>query len=237
LTFSKPLDGDTAGGNVVACRTTSVIKLVLVTGALLLATCVVPPASAAPAAEQEASTSRTLTQAARRNAGRSVLRLDAHLAGVARAQSQQMAARGSIFHNTHLGEDASVAGVDWHWLGENVGVGPDAGLIHDGFMNSPSHREVLLRADATAFAIAAAFGKDGRLYITQVFAKLVAPEPVAAAAAMRAAPEAPPAPSMPKKIERTPVPNAVIDGVVAHGLSELTAGRPGGTTRSGLRAS
>jgi hypothetical protein len=216
------------------------VKLASITSALILAA-LVGPSAHAMTASGEASTSRALVASARRDEGRSALRLDARLERIARAQSEEMARRGAIYHNPKLGDEATAAGVDWRWVGENVGVGPDARLIHDGFMNSPHHHEVLMRPDANAFGIAAAIADDGRLYITQVFAKVVsAPEPaVAVSAPMRAAPVAvvpsAPAPKPAIRIE-TPDPNVVIGGVVPHGLSALDARRPG-VTRSGLRAS
>ena len=227
--------------------TTSLVKLALLTTAALLATALAPSADAMTASG-EAAASRALVDSARLDAVRSALSVDARLERIARAQSEEMAAQGRVSHNTNLGNEASAAGIDWRWVGENVGVGPDAELIHDGFMDSPSHREVLLEAEATALGIGAALGKDGRLYITQVYANVVADDPVAVAAPMRAAP-APttaavrPPSTRPGRLLRSPDPNAVIGGVVTQTVSGLTTDalptdeQRGWATRSGLRAS
>jgi hypothetical protein len=210
-----------------------VVKVALVATAALLVACIVPTARAMTASG-EASTSRTLVNTARRDAAVSVLPADERLQRIAQEQSERMAAQGSIFHNTHLGEAVTSAGIDWRWVGENVGVGPDAKLIHDGFMHSPHHYEVLMHADANAFGIGAVVGKDGRLYITQVYAKEVsARPPVAAPAPTRTAPR--PTAASPPPARRTIVarsdPNALIHGVVPRDTFAVTL------TRSGLRAS
>ena len=228
----------------MARRTTSLVKLALFAAAAVVSPLLVATANARTASG-EASTSRALVDSARRDGGRSGLAFDARLERVARAQSAQMAQQGRVFHNTRLGRDVSAAGVDWRWVGENVGVGPDAGLIHQGFMDSPPHRDVLMRAEATAFGVGAVIGPDGRLYITQVYARIVAAEePVAVDSHMRAAPESAAPERTPSVrparmvVVRSPDPNAVIGGVVTETLSELsTDEQRAWTTRSDLRAS
>lgn len=216
------------------------VALVLATIAVLT-TLLVPQAHALTASD-EASTSQALVNAARANAGLTSLPSDARLERIARAHSARMAERGSISHSEHLGRNATAEGVDWGWLGENVGVGPDARTIHDGFMHSPHHREIVVHRDANAIGVGVVIGQDGRVYLTQVYAKLrtAAPAPVASeratvrAASSRLVIEAEPAPRV-----RTPSPdpNVVIGGVVRLGVFDARAARRARPTRSGLRAS
>lgn len=63
--------------------------------------------------------------------------------GHARNHSAEMAASGSIYHDSNLGSEANSAGC-WVKVGENVGRGPNAGVIHSALMNSPSHRANIL---------------------------------------------------------------------------------------------
>jgi uncharacterized protein YkwD len=226
-------------------RTTRVPTIALLTCALVLGAAAAPSARAMTTSGEE-STSRSLVAAARRDAGRPALRVDGRLDRIARAHSAAMAERGAISHSTSLGAEVSDAGIEWRWVGENVGVGPDARMIHRGFMDSPSHRDVLLKTEGNAIGVGAALGTDGRLYVTQVFAKIVAEEPapaVAMSAPMRAAPAvAPAAPTpQPKPVAEaeTPDPNVVIGGIVPAGVSVVSARvqRGPSTTRSGLRAS
>jgi hypothetical protein len=226
----------------VPYRTPSLVKLVACVTILVLPAFSAGPARAATTASRESSTSRALLDAARADAGLRVLEVDTRLERVARAQSERMAERGAIEHNGHLGQDVSATGVDWRWLGENVGVGPDAELIHDGFMASPSHRAVVVHTDANRIGVAAAIGKDGRVYITQVYAKILAPQhaPVAAAEAapvqttrVRAAA----AQLLPDAHDASSAdPNALIHGVVAQNVFEAMRGRPrGGLSAVGRR--
>jgi uncharacterized protein YkwD len=224
----------------VAYRTASAVKLASITAAVAIATWLAPSAVAVTAAG-ETATSRSLVNTARRDADLASLPVDLPLQRIAQDQSERMAAQGSIFHNTHLGDAVSAAGIDWRWVGENVGVGPDAKLIHGAFMNSPHHREVLLHPDGNAFGIGAAIGKDGRLYITQVYAKIVPSRPVAEGHPVRAAPKARPVarPPAPRTVGAPSDPNALIHGVVPHDVFGVTprGARGWNVTRSGLPAS
>jgi len=133
-------------------------------------------------------TSRSLVNSARAAAGLPALGDDSRLDAIAQAQAQRMADRDAIYHNPNLKSDADAAGVDWEWIGENVGVGPDAQSIHDGFMASPGHHENIVYRDYNVLGVGAAVGKDGSIFISQVYVGLVASPPPAPNSAVSAAP-------------------------------------------------
>ena len=114
--------------------------------------------------------------------------------------------------------------MNWQWIGENVGVGPDAQSIHDGFMASPGHHENIVYRDYNVLGVGAAVGKDGSIFISQVYVGLVAspppasespesavPAPAAAAPAAASTPAAAPAPAVtPSAAARVEVARAVV---------------------------
>jgi uncharacterized protein YkwD len=75
-----------------------------------------------------------------------------------------MADRGAISHNPRFGQQLADAGVPWYVAGENVGVGP-AAEVFDMWMQSPAHRDNILRPDYTGFAVACVV-QGGNLWIT-----------------------------------------------------------------------
>ncbi|MGH2699399.1 MAG: CAP domain-containing protein [Actinomycetota bacterium] len=82
------------------------------------------------------------TNAARANAGVRKLRLDPHLARVARRQARAMAKRRTLYHTPNLGSKVT----RWRTLGENVGYATSIKRVHRAFMNSSSHRSNILRS-------------------------------------------------------------------------------------------
>ena len=95
------------------------------------------------------------------------------LDAIARRQSERMRSAGRIFHNTRLTDDLNGARVGWTVAGENVGVGPSVADVERAFMASPSHRANILKREYDAIGVYAAATADGRVYVTQVFARLV----------------------------------------------------------------
>ena len=197
--------------------------------------------SALHAQPNDAVTSRALVNSARSAAGVTGLRADARLDFVAQAQAQRMAARDAIYHNPNLQADADAAGVNWEWIGENVGVGPDVSSVHDGFMASPGHHENVVSGRYNVIGVGVAVGRDGSLFVAQVYAGLAAPaQPASAprpaetvasapAAAVSSAPAPAPAAAAPAAVAAsapaatvaaavlTPDPapaNAVVGGVI-----------------------
>jgi uncharacterized protein YkwD len=188
-----------------------------------------------------------LVNSARSAAGLGTLTKNSGLDSVARAQAARMAARDGIYHNPSLKADADAAGVNWQWIGENVGVGPDVPAVHDAFMASPGHHANIVYASYNAIGVGVVKGSDGSVFVAHVFAgvqaaapapaavKPVAPKPAPQAAAPAAAPVAsvtpqaqPSAPvaaapvvadAAPKVTTPvTPLPNAVVGGIVTHEL-------------------
>lgn len=86
------------------------------------------------------------------------------LTAVARRHSQGMADDDNLRHNPDL--DSEVSG--WQKVGENVGRGPSAGAIHQGFMNSPSHARNILDPDWTQVGVGVVV-RDGQVWVTEVF--------------------------------------------------------------------
>ena len=57
-------------------------------------------------------------------------------------------------------------------IAENIAEGPDAGMIHDGWMHSPGHRANILDPQSTAVGIAVVQGKR-QLFAVQDFSRSV----------------------------------------------------------------
>lgn len=115
----------------------------------------------------------------------------------ARAQTQRMMDRDELYHNPNLG--AATNG--WFGLGENVGVGPSVGVLHDAFMASSGHRANIL-GDYNYMGVGVIEESDTKMWVAVVFMKgpeglVTPPEPVPV-------PEPEPAPAA--EPEPTPVP-------------------------------
>jgi hypothetical protein len=94
------------------------------------------------------------------------------LNAIAEIWTEKMARAGGISHNPRLGPEVSYAcGTSWSVLGENVGVGYSSDSIFNAFMNSPGHRANILDGRFTKTGVGAYWSNDGRLYVTQIFAK------------------------------------------------------------------
>lgn len=154
-----------------------------------------PALRAETSPEAEAATSRSLVNQARAAAGLSPLASHAGADAMAREHAQRMVDRDAIYHNPNLGADADAHGVDWKYIGENVGVGPDAQTVHEAFMNSPDHHKNIVFAEYSVIGVGAARGSDGSIFIAHVFAGLRSPAPAPAAPAAEAAPVPDPAPA------------------------------------------
>ena len=124
--------------------------------------------------------------AARAAEGIAPLSTNQDLVELARRHSGEMAASGTIFHNTNLGGD--VPG-KWTLVGENVGQGPSCASVHTAFMNSPAHRKNIMEARYNFVGMGVVVA-NGTVFVTEVFMerKAAAPAPP---------PPAPPAPKPP----------------------------------------
>ena len=135
--------------------------------ALVLAVFVLGAATARPAGAtttESAVTSKINSARAARGVPRLTIRSD--LVTVARGQAQRMAARNVLYHNPSLAQQVR----NFRWVGENVGYGPSVALVHNAFMNSPSHKANLLDRDYTEVGVGAVWA-NGRVWIAQVFRK------------------------------------------------------------------
>jgi hypothetical protein len=189
---------------------------------------------ATPAAAQEVVPSdearvHALVNATRAQRGLLPLeRVDA-LVGLAREQSSRMEREGKIFHNLGLKDALNGLGLDWHWSGENVGVGPDVLTIQNAFLGSTHHLENIVRSNYNALGVGVIADGDGYFYVTQVFAELTGirpnlpdpPTPVPAPVATpRPAPRRPdptPVPATPSPTPKPPDPVVVEGGITTGG--------------------
>ena len=115
--------------------------------------------------------------------GISALTPAADLAAAARRHAQRMADRGEPYHNPDLGSEVR----GWSIVAENVGVGRDVDALHAAFMESTTHRDVILMSDVSELGIGAVRSSDGELWVVEVFRRAEAAPPA------RSSPSATPA--------------------------------------------
>jgi uncharacterized protein YkwD len=111
----------------------------------------------------------SLTNQDRERRDRAELRFAARLSRYAREHSRLMARRGAIFHSTPDQLRAQLGGYTWSIAGENVGVGGSLESLEAAFMNSPSHRENILRTSFAHAAVGVARDDDGHIWVTVIF--------------------------------------------------------------------
>ena len=141
-----------------------VILATLVAGMITISAGV---ASAANATDEARFVSLINHERTSRGLGSLVVKSD--LVAVARRKSDQMAAKGTIWHDSSTWD--SVSG--WQAYGENVGMGPSTGSdpvgnLHTAFMNSPEHRQNILYKTFNQVGIGVTI-KDGTMYVTEIF--------------------------------------------------------------------
>jgi cysteine-rich secretory family protein len=127
------------------------------------------------------------TNAERAQRGLGVMAVNQDLVAMARRQSQRMADAGTIFHNQNLAADGPKG---WKLLGENVGVGPSCGSLHEAFMNSEHHRDNILEPRFNYVGMGVVVSGGSTIYITEQFMQAGA-----SPASSKAASPPPPAPS------------------------------------------
>ena len=128
--------------------------------ALLLAS---SPSSATTSQESDFVSRINSERSAR---GLRTLTVKSDLTAVARDWSAQMARAGAISHDPDLASKVS----GWTMLGDNVGKGPTVSSIHKAFMESPTHRDIILEGGFNQVGVGIV--KSGEtLYVTQIFAK------------------------------------------------------------------
>lgn len=109
-----------------------------------------------------------LTNTDRADHDREALTFNERLSRYARAHSQAMADRGYLFHSTGDQLRAALDGYRWELGGENIGVGGSLEGLEEAFMESPPHRQNLLRRIYRHAAIGIV-RQDGRTWITVIF--------------------------------------------------------------------
>jgi hypothetical protein len=118
-----------------------------------------------------ASTSQESDFVSRINSERSsrglrTLTVKSDLVAVARDWSERMAAAGAISHDPNLADKVS----GWTMLGDNVGKGPTVSSIQKAFMESPTHRDIILEGDFNQVGVGV-YQSGSTLYVTQIFAR------------------------------------------------------------------
>jgi uncharacterized protein YkwD len=109
----------------------------------------------------------------RRKRGLKILRPDPELTAVARAHSKDMFMRGYFSHYTPEGKDPfnrmRAAGIKFLEAGENLALAQTLSIAHQGLMNSPGHRENILRPVFGRIGIGIYDGGIRGLMISQEF--------------------------------------------------------------------
>lgn len=100
------------------------------------------------------------------------------LVAYARQHSADMASAGRPYHDPNIQSNVQ----NWQHMGDNVGSGPDADHLHQGFMNSQIHRDEILMPDYTQVGVGA-YWAGNVLYVTEVFRLPEQVRPVVRAAA------------------------------------------------------
>ncbi len=136
-------------------------RIALVLLSTLTVVGVLAPAASAASHESELL---ALMNSARAEAGLGPVTVHSDLTDDAVAWSQHMFSQGALSHNPNL---ASVT-TGWDKLGENVGLGPTIGSLHDAFMASSSHRGNVL-GDYEYVGVAVVAETPTKLWATVVF--------------------------------------------------------------------
>ena len=129
----------------------------------------------------------SLTNQSRADGGMRTLAVDLELVELARWRSQDMAEREYFSHaippaGTKVFDELSARGYCYEVAGENIGwlAGPDAGAeerIQQMFLDSETHRDVLMGKAWDVVGVGSWKRADGRHYWTVLFAEPCDPEP------------------------------------------------------------
>jgi hypothetical protein len=121
--------------------------------------------AAGPAAASDAGTLVSDTNALRASHGLIGYRVCPDLAGIAAAWAAHLASTGMLAHNTALAGEMH----GWEALAENVGEGGSAAGVQTLFEQSPDHLANLVSSTYTEVGIGTARGKNGTLWVDEVF--------------------------------------------------------------------
>lgn len=95
---------------------------------------------------------------------------DGGLTALAQQQSEQMAATGNLVHTADLGGTVSSVLPSFTGAAENIGLGQSVASVNTAFMGSPTHRSAIL-GDFNAAGVGVTVGRDGRIWVAQLFAR------------------------------------------------------------------
>ena len=108
----------------------------------------------------------------RSSRGLKKLRAFPKMRAVARAHSIDMYKRGYFAHVDPDGRDPfermEASGISFSYAGENLALAPTVALVHQGLMNSPKHKDNILKPEFTDLGIGVYRGPSG-LMVTQNF--------------------------------------------------------------------
>lgn len=134
--------------------------------------------SAVKAAEGNAL---TLTNKRRTDAGLTSLRLDTRLSALARERAEYMARTGTFSHTQSNGTDVfdliSAENIAWYGAGEIIAWNTAASLDYSaafavqGWMNSPSHKSIVMSSGYNYVGFGLAIASDGKRYWAGVYLK------------------------------------------------------------------
>jgi uncharacterized protein YkwD len=115
-----------------------------------------------------------LTNKAREKEKLPPLTLNPVLTEVARAHSKNMAKQKEMEHELDgkgPSQRVKAAGYEYSYVGENIGftTGDTPQKIFSLWMESPHHKENILRKQFTEIGVGVARNSDGEIYYTQVF--------------------------------------------------------------------
>ena len=167
---------------------TSLRRLAPIALALVILGSMVPAAFAAdPASTSEAAISAaerdalTLTNKRRTAAGLRALRLDPRIAALARDRAEYMARTGSFSHTQSGGTSVfdliNAEDIAWYGAGEIIAWNTAASLDYSasfavqGWMNSPTHKSILMSKGYNYVGFGLAIANDGKRYWAGVYLK------------------------------------------------------------------
>lgn len=150
------------GWRMAVVRAVIVAVMIVVTAATGLLG--ISSASAAGDTADDEATFRTLVNQERQRRGLGPLAEADDLVAVARHHSADMAERNDVYHNPDLASEVD----GWELLGENVGTGATVEEIHDAFMASKVHRDVIIQPRFTQIGVGVVIARDA-IWVTEVF--------------------------------------------------------------------
>ncbi len=118
------------------------------------------------ACQEAAFSSAIAVNETRASVGRSTLTLEADLSAIAQNHAEAMARGGRLYHSY----SSSRPPAGYRTVGENVGRGHTVSGIHNALRASAGHYRNMVNPSFSAFGVGSAYGSDGKLYVTQLFA-------------------------------------------------------------------